>query len=245
MTACLLCELVKRKIKVIFCDEARNPHSELMPYYGSHDTSDKICCQIAWSDTVKQTVWTEIVTQKIKMQAEFLKELGKEEYLLLQNYVSQVEYNDATNREGHAAKVYFNALFGKDFSRGDDNFVNAALNYGYAVLLSAFNREIVSNGYITQLGLFHDNTFNPFNFSCDLMEPYRPLVDRIVFAMQPQKFETEEKMLLADILNKEVLIDGKKHYVNNAVKIYCKSVFYALEENDASKIKFYQNIASL
>jgi len=68
-----------------------------------------------------------------------------------------LDWNDATNREGHAAKVYFNALFGLNFTRTSDNFVNAALNYGYSIILLTFTREIVANGYITQLGLYHQN----------------------------------------------------------------------------------------
>ena len=91
---------------------------------------------------------------------------------LLQGYLEEITYGDATNREGHAAKVYFNALFGKDFTRTDDLLINTALNYGYSILLSAFNREIVLNGYLTQLGLFHDNMFNRFNLASDLMEPF-------------------------------------------------------------------------
>ncbi len=70
---------------------------------------------------------------------------------------------DSTKREGHAAKVYFNALFGMDFTRADDNPINAALNYGYSMILSAINREITAAGYLTQIGIFHQNTFNPFN----------------------------------------------------------------------------------
>ena len=73
-----------------------------------------------------------------------------------------------------------------DFSRTDENSINAALNYGYGIILSVFNREIVSNGYITQLGLFHDNMFNQFNLGSDLMEPFRPLVDRKVIVMKPE-----------------------------------------------------------
>lgn len=102
-------------------------------------------------------------------------------------------FGDETNREGHAAKVYFNALFGKDFTRTEDSPLNAALNYGYSIILSLFTREIVSNGYITQIGLFHDNMFNQFNLACDLMEPYRPIVDRFVVEMKPTQFEKDEK----------------------------------------------------
>ena len=241
ITACLLNELIKQKIKVIFCDEKRNPASELVPYYGSHDTSDKIRIQIKWTEELKQLIWTEIVTEKIRQQACVLKALDLPQHILLEQYISQIKPNDASNREGHAAKVYFNALFGLDFSRSMDMPINAALNYGYTILLSAFNREITANGYITQLGLFHNNIFNPFNFASDLMEPFRPLIDAAVYAMQAEKFEREEKLKIVNILNKKIYINEQEHYVNNAVKIYTRSIFDALNEKDISKIRFYKN----
>lgn len=241
LTASLLSELTKRKIKVIFCDEKRNPSSELIPYYGSHDTSAKIRKQIAWSKEVKTDVWTEIVTEKIRKQRDFLKKLNKIEYKMLDEYVEQVEIGDRTNREGHAAKVYFNAIFGDKFTRTSEDPINAALNYGYGLLLSAFNREIVANGYITQLALFHDNMFNQFNLGSDLMEPFRILVDKRVVKLMPEKFEHEEKIYMVDLLNQEVVIDGKNNYINNAIKIYCKSVFDAINENDISLIRFYKD----
>lgn len=240
LTAALLAELVKRKIKVIFCDERRNPVSELLPYYGSHDCSAKIKMQITWSDSLKELVWTEIVREKILQQYLLLAENGRAEKELLLGYLKELKRNDVSNREGHAAKVYFSALFGAGFSRSEENQINAALNYGYAILLSAFNREIAANGYLTQLGLFHDNVFNAFNLASDLMEPFRPLVDRIVLTLPLRQFETEEKMILVDLLNREVKIDGKTQYVNNAVKIYCKSVFDALNEKDISLLSFYR-----
>ena len=155
LTAALLNELTKKKVKVIFCDEKRNPSSELIPFYGSHDTSAKIREQIKWTDEQKADVWTKIVAEKIGKQAEVLREYGKKEADLLESYINEIEYDDATNREGHAAKVYFNALFGMDFSRTANNSINAALNYGYGIIVSAFSREIVSNGYLTQIGISH------------------------------------------------------------------------------------------
>ena len=242
ITAVLLAELVKKKIKVVFCDEKRNPLSELVPYYGSHDTSDKIRNQIAWKDDIKTAVWTEIVREKIKRQAAFLSERKKiKEYEMLLLYACNVEQGDTTNREGHAAKVYFNAIFGMEFSRASGIPTNAALDYGYTILLSAFNREVVANGYITQLGLFHKNIFNQFNLSCDLMEPFRIIVDRVVYKMNPNKLEREEKNILIDLLNSQVMIDGRKNYLNNAIKIYCKSVFDALENGDILAIRFIEN----
>ena len=240
LTTSLLAELTKRKVKVIFCDEKRNPSSELVSYYGSHDSSNKIRKQIAWRQNTKEAVWTEIVSEKIRKQKELLELLGKEEAELLSSYLQQIAWNDETNREGHAAKVYFNALFGLDFTRTEDNLINAALNYGYSIILSSFTREIVANGYITQLGLFHDNMFNQFNLASDLMEPFRPLVDKCVLGMKLEQFEHEEKMWLVDILNQEVQIDGKIQYVSNAIKIYCKSVFDALNEDDSALVRFYK-----
>ncbi|MFR3385981.1 MAG: type II CRISPR-associated endonuclease Cas1 [Lachnospiraceae bacterium] len=241
LTTSLLAELSKRKIKVIFCDEKRNPSAELMSYYGSHDTSNKIRKQIAWKQSTKEAVWTEIVTEKIRKQKEFLEALGKEESEQLSSYLKEIDWNDVTNREGHAAKVYFNAVFGMDFTRTEDNIINAALNYGYTIILSAFTREIVANGYLTQLGIFHDNMFNQFNLASDFMEPFRVLVDREVFGLNLTKFEHEEKMQLVNIFNHEVKIDNKIQYVNNAIKIYCKSVFEALNEDDSALIRFYKN----
>ena len=241
LTAMLLCELAKHKIKVVFCDEQHNPHSELLPYYGSHDTSAKIRKQVAWTDMEKEMVWTEIVTEKIRQQSVHLQEAGAyEEAELLEKYITEVEPGDASNREGHAAKVYFNALFGMDFTRSEDNSVNAALNYGYGILLSCFNKEIVANGYMTQIGLFHDNMFNPFNLASDFMEPFRPIIDRLVAGIQIECFDTEEKREILSFLSDEVLIDGKCHYVSNAIKIYCRSVFDALNERDVSLIRFYR-----
>lgn len=241
ITAALLNELIKRKIKVIFCDEKRNPSSELVSYYGCHDSSAKIRNQIRWNDEIKELIWTEIVSEKIRNQRNILKYFNKKEYFMLDEYLSQIEIGDTTNREGHSAKVYFNALFGMDFTRTSDTPTNAALNYGYGILLSTFNREIVANGYITQLGLFHNNMFNHFNLGSDLMEPFRTLVDKIVYNLKPEIFNHNEKMELLNILNKEVIIDGKINYVNNAIKIYCKSVFDAINQQDVSLIKFYKD----
>lgn len=240
-TAYLLSELTKNKIKVIFCDEKRNPSSELLPYYGCHDTSSKIRKQVKWSNDIKTSVWTEIVAEKINKQSNLLTFLRKEEGHMLKNYISEMEFGDVTNREGHAAKVYFNALFGKQFTRTTECPTNAALNYGYSLLLSIFNREIVLNGYITQIGLFHDNMFNQFNLSSDLMEPYRPIIDKYVYDMRPEKFEVEEKHFLLNIFQKEVYINGKNEFLGNAIKIYVKSVFDALNDNDVSLIRFYED----
>lgn len=142
LTSYLLCELVKRKIKVIFCDEKRNSCSELMSYYGAYNSSKKIRKQIQWDMEYAKEIWTYIVKQKILNQAEMLSKYGFEANIKLMKYAEEIEPFDMTNREAHAAKVYFNSLFGKEFSRDDVNSINAALNYGYGILLSNFNKEL-------------------------------------------------------------------------------------------------------
>lgn len=241
LTGCLVEALCEKKIKVIFCDAKRSPSCELVPYYNGYDTSRKIRLQISWSDDIKGEIWRDIVAEKIRKQAEHLRDLEKkDEEALLRSYLWQIEPFDATNREGHSAKVYFNALFGMDFTRSEENITNAALNYGYSILLSAFNREVTSNGYLTQLGIFHNNMFNHFNLSCDLMEPFRVLVDRAVKENNFSGFSSEERYKLVDILNDQVVINKTKQTVLNAIKIYCRSVFDALNEGDTSLIQFYQ-----
>lgn len=240
LTGCLLEALVEKKIRVIFCDSKRSPVSELNPYYGSHDDSRKIKAQIGWSKSVKGAVWTDIISEKIRKQAELLDEMCKtREAELIRSYLGQIERYDVTNREGHAAKVYFNALFGMDFTRSEDCITNAALNYGYGILLSAFNREISLCGYLTQLGIFHSNMFNHYNLSCDLMEPFRILVDRLIKNSSFTSFESDEKHQILDLLNNTVFINNSRQTVLNAVKIYTHSVFNALNDADTSKIKFY------
>lgn len=237
LTAYLIAELIKKKIKVIFCDEKGNPSSELCSLNSGYDTSRKIKEQINWNEETKKLVWAEIVRTKIRGQLSNLLPTFERERSLLNQYMEEIEPGDSTNREGHSAKVYFNALFGNDFSRSDDNVINAALNYGYAIMLSAFNREITSCGYLTQLGIFHSNMFNSFNLACDFMEPFRAFVDRLVLELKPTKLEHEEKMKIVDVLNKTIKINGQKHFIINAIHIYTTSIFEALLENDVSKIK--------
>ena len=240
LTGCLLEALTEKKIKVIFCDAKRNPSAELVPYYNSYDCSRKIKAQTAWTEDLKNAVWADIVAEKIRKQADFLDELEKfTEAALLRSYLGMIEPGDTTNREGHAAKVYFNALFGMDFTRSEENIINSALNYGYSIILSAFNREIVAHGYLTQLGIFHNNMFNQFNLSCDLMEPFRILVDRKVKEMKLTDFASEEKYQLVNILNTFVTINHTRQTVLNTIKYYCRSIFDTMNEGDLSLIQFY------
>ncbi len=241
LTAALLCELAKRKIRVIFCDEKRHPYSELEPYYGSHDSVKKLRDQIGWSREIKEDVWTEIVRDKISKQRDVLSRNGMIKSAdMLNSYISEIQHYDSTNREGHAAKVYFNSLFGNEFSRGNSDPINSALDYGYSIILSAFNREISISGYYTQLGIFHDNVFNHYNLSSDLMEPFRPIVDECVIKMDLKEFGSKEKRRLVDLLNSIVRIGGKQNYLNNAIRLYVQSFVDVMESRDVGRLMTYE-----
>lgn len=239
LTSYLVSEMLSKKIKIVFCDDKRNPQGEVVSYYGCHNSSKKIYEQLAWDDYTK-VIWTRIIKEKIINQAELLKTCEGDNYKKLYKYADQLVLYDKTNREGHAAKVYFNTLFGVGFNREEVDDVNAALNYGYTILLSQFNKEIVANGYLTQLGIKHCNYFNYFNLSSDLMEPFRPLVDKIVKDSYGKVFNGTMKLELLEVLNKKVRIKNRDHYVNNAIGIYVKSVIKAIQKKDVELIEFFE-----
>lgn len=237
LTAALLSELIRSGVKVIFCDEKFNPCSELVPYYGAHNTSKRYKIQMQWRDETKNEIWRLIIAQKITNQKNYLQKRGfSAEAELIGSYIPDILPGDATNREGHSAKVYFNCLMPCGVSRRDGGFLNGCLNYGYAVLLSCFNREIVASGYLTQFGIWHDNEFNQFNLSSDLMEPFRTIVDEVAFSLPEGDKEFKRKM--ADILNFQISIDGKTTTLDLAVRTYVRSVLNALEASDPSLIIF-------
>lgn len=243
MTVALISELVKNNVKIIFCDEKHNPESEVIPYYNSYHSSKMIKQQIIWNEEIKGKVWQKIVRNKIKTQQKFLSELGYiTESEMLEIYLQELDFNDITNREGHSAKVYFNSIFSeKNFTtRRSDSFINSALNYGYSIILSWFNREITAHGYLTQLGIWHKNEYNQFNLACDLMEPFRVIVDRAVYNLNGIECEDYKTAILNYIWESRFVIDKKEKSFEKTIERYCQSVFSALNNNDESLVKFYE-----
>ena len=242
MTAALIATLSENNVNIIFCDAKFNPVSEVIPYYGAHNTSKRYKEQFCWDNTVKQKIWQIIIKKKIAGQAELLREKGLiPQSLMLEEYCNEVQLNDVTNREGHAAKIYFNCILGEGNSRKGGGFLNGCLNYGYTVILSAFNREIVSSGYLTQIGIWHDNEFNQFNLSCDLMEPFRPIVDRRCLEIPDgdAKFKTK----LVDLLNVNAVCEGKNTTLEIAIKTYVKSLFKAMKEKNCDLLIFPEMVS--
>lgn len=231
LTTMLVKRLMDEKIVVIFCDDKRLPIAQLNPFYGRHDCSLQLAKQIEWKKKVKGQVWTTIIAQKIRNQVDHLNAHGFfEKSQSIMELYDGLEIFDPTNREGHAARIYFNTLFGNDFSREEDSDINAGLNYGYTLLMSMFVRELVVCGCMTQFGLKHSNQFNPFNFACDIMEPFRPLVDRIVYKNRDKPFWQIKRELFL-LFSETYAYQNKEMFLTNIVSDYSKKVVKALNNN--------------
>ena len=237
ITTALLAELIEKKIKVIFCDSKANPISELVGYYNNFETCKRINEQILFSKSFMDELWREIIYQKIYNSLRVMKKYKVSNISKVEEYLSQIQVGDETNREGHCAKVYFNSLFGDEFVRGDEKDVrNIFLNYGYSMLVSMINREIKSFGYLTELGIHHKGETNQFNLSYDFVEPLRALVDNYVLSgfVDLKNY----KSFFNHIFEKKVIVAEKFMYLDNAIHIYVQSMFTALNKKELKEVKF-------
>ena len=222
ITSALISKLAQNQAKIIFVDEKDNPVVETAVYYPGARNIAKLKEQFNWDEHLKELLWTKIVSQKIKNQIAVLENyhLAKDD---VQSELDQLEINDESNREAIAARKYFMLLFDKNFVRRDTSAINAALDYGYAILLSSFNREIALNGYLTYFGIHHCSQENQFNLASDLMEPFRPFVDYWVKAHAKIKELTPDiKYGLVELLSLEIKFNGKKTLLTNAITIYVR-----------------------
>ena len=222
ITSALISKLAQNQTKVIFVDEKDNPVVETAVYYPGTRNMAKLTQQFNWDEHLKELLWTRIVSQKIKNQIAVLDNyhLNKDD---VQSELDQLEINDESNREAIAARKYFMLLFDKNFVRRETSAVNAALDYGYAILLSSFNREIAMNGYLTYFGIHHCSQENQFNLAPDLMEPFRPFVDYWVKAHEKIKELTPDiKYGLVELLSLEIKFNGKSTLLTNAITVYVR-----------------------
>lgn len=159
LTACSTYNVV-----LVICDKKHIPCGMYLPFNQHSRTVKIIRRQIQWGEQDKDKLWQQIIKYKITNQSEILYYFtkNKERYEQLARYVDGVQPGDPTNREGHAAKVYFNTLFGNEFYRSNDCIENAMLNYGYAIVRAYITRSIVSYGYNPGLGIFHKSEYNSF-----------------------------------------------------------------------------------
>lgn len=203
----VLVKLAEQKAPLVICDKNFLPTSILIPIEGNYSQASIMDAQTQATEPTKKRLWQQIVKTKLLQQASVLKFLDKP-YKFLEELAKSVKSGDIDNKEGEGARKYFPLLFGKDFIRDrDKDGINTLLNYGYIILRSAIARNIVASGLHPTLGLHHKNQFNPFRLADDLMEPFRPLVDMVVFNLvkgNKTELNKETKLILVNILSKNV-----------------------------------------
>jgi CRISPR-associated protein Cas1 len=179
----ILNELAERGSVSILCGRNYIPMSMVMPVSGHYQQAGIIKTQIDASIPFRKNIWKQIVEEKLRNQAKSLVLYGKYDGAgLVQNIVKKVKSGDSDNREAYGAKLYWKALFGKSFSRDPDgDGVNTLLNYGYAVVRASVVRAVCAAGLLPSFGIFHSNNLNPFCLADDFLEPFRPLVDIVVY----------------------------------------------------------------
>lgn len=179
----LLNALADSNVAVIFCNSAMMPTALLQPLDSNNIQGELYRNQIAASEPLKKNLWKQTIEAKIENQSRLLNKLGLDGGQLKPLYMN-VKSGDTDNREGVAAKKYWNLLFGKDFTREREGISpNNLLNYGYTILRAAVARSLVGSGLLPALGIFHRNRYNAFPLADDIMEAYRPFVDEIVYEL--------------------------------------------------------------
>lgn len=232
ITLPLLNELVKNNVAVILCDNKQMPAAMLQSLDANTTQAESLKYQLAASEPAKKQAWKQIIEAKIKNQAGVLFSIGKDGDVL-KGFCVNVKSGDTDNREGLAARVYWKKLFGGDFKRERDGMPpNSLLNYGYSILRAATARALLGSGLLPNLGIFHKSRYNAFPLADDIMEPYRPYVDEIVFYLYGKgvtELNKDSKYEILRLLNCDVNIGKVKRPLQIALTI-----------TTASLVKYYR-----
>jgi len=235
LTSSLMIFLVENNVNLIFCDCKHNPYFEAIPYSKNIYSTARLNEQVNWKNERKDSINYNILQLKIQNQANLLKKVGAVEYVYLEALLNDIESENALDVEAEAAKIYFHRLFGAGFRRRTDNNINFALNYGYSILLSNINRIIVSHGYNTCIGLNHHNCRNHFNLSCDIIEPFRPFVDQIVYENMNSDFDNYYKKRILSVCSTEIRYNNSIVTIENALELFTMSVIMRMKDELAFK----------
>ena len=181
ITLPLLNALAESEVQVVICNNKGMPSAMIQSMDSNNLQGETLRNQISCGEVLKKQLWKQVVEAKIKNQASLLNNIG-EEGDILKPFYSNVRSGDVDNREGIAARIYFQHLFGDCFVRNRDEMgINALLNYGYSILRAATCKAIVSSGLLPAIGIHHHNRSNAYPLADDLMEPFRPFVDGVVY----------------------------------------------------------------
>lgn len=225
----LINHLQSNCVAIITCDAHHLPFGVTLPLYGHTEHSERVKYQLEASEPLKKQLWRQTVIQKIKNQEALLK-LNNRVHEPMAEYRTATKSGDTSNTEGKAAQHYWKHLF-PEFQRNRfGDAPNLLLNFGYAILRSIVARALVSSGLLPVLGIFHRNKYNPYCLADDIMEPYRPFVDKMVVNYVNNYGETNEltkevKAYLLGIATQDVWIDGQQRPLMVAVTTTTASLY--------------------
>lgn len=233
ITSAVLQKLAEENIPVILCNEKHTPIAELSSFSGNFERAGKIMDQMQWEAKNKQAVWISLISEKIRCQKQVLLKMGIPVPSELEHIETALSNETVDYMEAQSARIYFQALFGTTFSRRRTNDINACLNYGYAILLSTANRIIRSHGYITEVGIHHCSRTNPHNFSCDIMEPFRPVIDYVICKTGKPHLSPDFRKKLIDITFQPIHYNEKEWKVGDAMEQFFLDIIAAIETQEA------------
>jgi len=239
VTTALVAALAEKAVSVVFCNGNHRPAGVLFPVGKPLRQSEISFLQTEISKPLKKRMWQKIIRQKIINQSVVLKTVRSDNASLLQKMAEKVLSGDTENTEAAAARLYWESLFGKNFVRHDEDGVNAALDYGYAIFRNVLINHIVAHGLIATLGVHHHSVLNNFNLADDLFEPYRAFTDQAVFKITPlpddRLTKTTRENLIA-LLQKKCRVNGQTTSLMNAVEQTVCSFVTAIRENDSDEL---------
>ncbi|MBQ6745935.1 MAG: type II CRISPR-associated endonuclease Cas1 [Bacteroidaceae bacterium] len=224
----VLNELADNNVSVIFCDSKKMPKTMLMTLEGNTTLQESYKYQIDASAPTKKNIWKQLVESKIRNQSLLLNKEGKNGDVLKQYYMN-VKSGDSDNREGAAAREYWGQLFEDGFKRDHNGLPpNNLLNYGYTILRAAVARALVGSGLYPAFGVFHRNRYNAFPLADDVMEPYRPFVDEIVYHLfydgAINELDNQTKGKLLRVLFSDVKMGRVTRPLENALSLTTASL---------------------
>lgn len=231
----------KENICMVMCDEKHLPCG-LFLSHNQHSRSAKIIkYQLNFSDDLYSELWKKIIYAKIFNQIQVMERLSHvDEVAKLYDYIENIQPGDPSNREAHAAKVYFNTIMGTSHSRGNkDLLINSGLDYGYAIIRSYLARLCCGHGLETAISVHHCSEYNAFNLVDDLIEPMRPIVDYYAKEIldDDKIFGPSHRTNLVNILNHKILFCNKEMYLSNALEKYVQSFVDVIKHGDLNKIQ--------
>lgn len=228
-----LSALLDNNVAVITCDNSRMPVGLMLPLETNTLQNERFRHQIEASLPLKKQLWQQTIQAKINNQATVLKELHHCEVGNMRAWARDVRSGDPDNYEARAAAYYWQSFFPQypTFVRGrESDPPNNLLNYGYAILRSVVARGLIGSGLLPTLGIHHHNRYNAYCLADDIMEPYRPYVDRLVAeivnsGIDISKLTTEIKSKLLSIPVLDVLINNHRSPLMIAVGITTASLY--------------------